>query len=501
MEKYVDDIGNASPLKVRGLRQELKDIVKEEVKEHQDIIDDVTDNKDGPIAEGGGAAISDGRAATWDCKEQVKWLLSVAKYTVTGFLLPFLDFGTDLVVAVTHFYWGDWSWGALTLAFVGLPGLVCGLAIAVFGLKKEFNSRRLINYSLCVLLGPILYPFIQIFVSTYMVYLMVIRRDRAPVEVMGHDVKQFKALEGYLESGPQFVLQTYILLRGAKRGIGDLREEDLDRIGIILLSIGLSLASLTKTAVSVNKPDPEEKRRAVQTVGERSSRIRFVLTSVLFNGTCVVFRLSSAAFFYACLRAWANLVLLAVVAINAVVLVLAAGTSNFTVVLLLSAVSVVAPNGYLLYNFAGTFPVDFTFKQTRLFLFLHMALVTFVLSLAVAFVMAFYNFGEVHVNTHLEDTVLSSNLIFYGLGGSIQGLGLLQGLAFLLHWRASILPLYFPPPLQPSSAAAAVHHDATDDATETKENNGREIIELSTYHRPTNNEMTELDIMHTEELS
>ena len=54
------------------------------------------------------------------------------------------------------------------------------------------------------------------FRSGYMVYHMVIRRDTAPVKVMKHDVRQFKSLEGYLESGPQFVLQSYILLKGLK---------------------------------------------------------------------------------------------------------------------------------------------------------------------------------------------------------------------------------------------------------------------------------------------
>ncbi len=45
-----------------------------------------------------------------------------------------------------------------------------------------------------------------------MVYLMIINRSREIVSIMGHDVKQFKSLEGFLEAGPQFVLQTYILL-------------------------------------------------------------------------------------------------------------------------------------------------------------------------------------------------------------------------------------------------------------------------------------------------
>ena len=58
----------------------------------------------------------------------------------------------------------------------------------------------------------------------YMVYLMIIRRSKEIRNMMGHDVKQFKSLEGFLESGPQFVLQTYILLRGEQKGLEDFTQ-------------------------------------------------------------------------------------------------------------------------------------------------------------------------------------------------------------------------------------------------------------------------------------
>ena len=46
---------------------------------------------------------------------------------------------------------------------------------------------------------------------------------------MGHDVKQFKSLEGFLESGPQFVLQSYIILRGDKKGFEDFQSVDASK--------------------------------------------------------------------------------------------------------------------------------------------------------------------------------------------------------------------------------------------------------------------------------
>ena len=55
---------------------------------------------------------------------------------------------------------------------------------------------------------------------------MIVQKNRSAVRVMGFDIKQFKSLEGFLESGPQFVLQSYILLRNEKPGtdLSDLEE-------------------------------------------------------------------------------------------------------------------------------------------------------------------------------------------------------------------------------------------------------------------------------------
>ena len=64
--------------------------------------------------------------------------------------------------------------------------------------------------------------------------------------------------------------------------------------------------------------------------------------------------------------------------------------------------------GYLLYNFAGIFPVDFTYKQTRLFLFLHMAVVTFIFMAPMLAIMGLYKVGEVKLITHTGKSLLGS---------------------------------------------------------------------------------------------
>ena len=67
------------------------------------------------------------------------------------------------------------------------------------------------------------------FSNVYMVYLLFHHRNHEVVKIMGHDVKQFKSLEGFLESGPQFVLQSYIILRGDKQGLEDFHSVDASK--------------------------------------------------------------------------------------------------------------------------------------------------------------------------------------------------------------------------------------------------------------------------------
>ena len=70
-----------------------------------------------------------------------------------------------------------------------------------------------------------------------MVYLMCRSKSHQVVKVMGHDVKQFKSLEGFLESGPQFVLQSYIILRGDKKGFEDFQSVDAGKLNMTCKNI------------------------------------------------------------------------------------------------------------------------------------------------------------------------------------------------------------------------------------------------------------------------
>ena len=105
-----------TPKTIKRLSSDFKDAAKDEFAGHQEICDGMQVEKTSPGA---------------------KYYFSVVRYGLTGVLLPLFDIRTDLVTAYTHFSWGDRSWGILTLFFVALPGIVCGLAFLVLGLQKE----------------------------------------------------------------------------------------------------------------------------------------------------------------------------------------------------------------------------------------------------------------------------------------------------------------------------------------------------------------------------
>ena len=184
---------------------------------------------------------------------------------------------------------------------------------------------------------------------------------------MGHDLKQFKSLEGFLESGPQFALQSYILLIGQKKetniDFDHITEADAERLAILSFSILVSFVSLVKTAVNVNVPDCDPRRQAKQ-YKQNVPYLKlcclkvssFKVSLSFFTFFCVLFRLLSLSFFLVYLRQYT--LILIVTAFISNVIVLGCVGALFSIIVVLGAISIFVPNGYLLYNFAGTLPVD-----------------------------------------------------------------------------------------------------------------------------------------------
>jgi len=416
--------------------KDIKKFVKEEVEDHEQVLEEACED-----CEDGTREVVDGAVDTDQKKSNAKFYAYSTKESVSGIIVPTFDMGSDVATAVTHYKWGNYGWCALTLVVVALPGFVCGLAITIKGLRKKITAQRIVNYSIILLALPFLYPFIQVFVNAYMVYLMCQRKSHQVVKVMGSDVKQFKSLEGFLESGPQFVLQSYIILRGDKKGFEDFESVDAGRLAILCITVALSFISLTKTGYNVNVPDPDEQRKSPQNTKNVK---RFWLTSIPFHFITVLFRVGCLAYFCANLSNWAAVIILFTMMVNMLILHYDARASPMMTILL-GTVSVFLPNGYLLYNFAATFLCDFTFDQSKKYLFFHMLAVTTEFCLCVGIIWI----GQVQEWSFIVENIPSNSVLQgydgnakYGFNVVLILLGATSLLLALIHWKHSIVPLY-----------------------------------------------------------
>ena len=225
--------------------------------------------------------------------------------SISYVLLKIADIFTDFAAAYQHFKRHDIRYGALTLFFVYLPGLVISIGFVYWGFtairaskhedeeprRKPVTCKRFWRYMGVLFIFPLLYPILQVLLGLLLVILLIKRRDREPLKFMGHDLKQFKSLEGFLESGPQFALQSYILLIGQKKDDNinwdEISEDDAERLAILSFSVLMSFISLVKTAVNVNIPDPDPRRQTKQYKENvpcfKVSLWFFTLTTVLFR--------------------------------------------------------------------------------------------------------------------------------------------------------------------------------------------------------------------------
>ena len=192
----------------------------------------------------------------------------------------------------------------------------------------------------------------------------------------------------------------------------------------------------------MNVPDPDEKRKSQQ---NPQNVKRFWSTSLPFHFICVLFRVSCLAYFFAALSTWTVLIIVLTMIINFLILHYDAKVIP-TMTLVLGVVSVFLPNGYLLFNFAGTFLVDMTYEGSWKFLLFHMLAVTSGFLICVSVIWA----GEVSQWTFVEeniptDSVLSQDEVKYGLNLILFFLGGLSLVLCLVHWKRSVAPLYDSP--------------------------------------------------------
>lgn len=163
MDEYVETVGSLNPdqLEDKSLK-DIKKLVKNEIKSHEETLADRTDETVRiflPIKKIS-RRIS---RMSFQNSSPFKFYAYMTKESISGVLIPLFDMGSDVATAVTHYRWENYGWCILTLVFVALPGLVCGLAITIKGLRKQVSAQRIVNYSVFLCAITLLYPFIQIF--------------------------------------------------------------------------------------------------------------------------------------------------------------------------------------------------------------------------------------------------------------------------------------------------------------------------------------------------
>ena len=130
---------------------------------------------------------------------------------------------------------------------------------------------------------------------------------------------------------------------------------------------------------------------------------------------------------------------------NFCILFFLSGASTY-VSILLGTLSIFMPNGYLLYNFAATFKVNFSFEESAKFFWTHMVLNTAGFVATVLYTMI----GALIDLSVLEDAIPENSFLHLEnvqviLNSILLTLGALSMLLGWVHWKYSIVPLHNPP--------------------------------------------------------
>jgi len=374
----------------------------------------------------------------------------IIKKTLTYIILKLVDIATDCGAAYQHFKRGDLRYGFLTLFFVYLPGFVLSIGFTYWGLsakregdhtmRKEITCKRISKYIGLLFLFPFLYPFVQVLLGFLLVALLVRRRDHEPLKFMGHDLKQFKSLEGFLESGPQFALQSYILMIGQKKDtnidFNNITEDDAERLAILSFSVLCSFLSLVKTAYQVNVPDPDPRRKAKQ---NKKNAPYFRVSLFFFKFFTVLFRILSLSFFFVYLRGW-TMLLIATAFISNVVILFCVETS-ITIVIILGAISIFVPNGYLLYNFAGTIHVDLTRTQSKILFLTSTFIVNFIWFAGIIGVIVLAEVYKLPAEHAIKDEMTQYKFVM-AMDIFLMVTGVISSIMALVHWYVNVEKLF-----------------------------------------------------------
>jgi len=388
-----------------------------------------------------------------------KWLwFHIIRKTFSQIIFKTIDIGTDLAAAGEHMQRRDWKYAALTLFFVYLPGFVLSAGFTMWGLfykregdppaRKAVTLERLGKYIGLLFLFPFAYPIIQILLGVLLVGLLIRRRDHVARKFMGHDLKQFKSMEGFLESGPSFCLQTYILMIGHKKGTNidwdNIDHDDVERLLLLSCSSLFSFISLVKTSYSVNVPDPDPRRKQQQ---YKKNAPCFKLTLLLFKLFTILYRILSISYFCVYLKEYTMIIIIAGFLCNLITFQCVG--SSPTISIILGAISLFVPNGYILHNFAGTLEVDFSRAGSKVVFFVSTLVVNAIWFCGVISVFVVYT-GQIDLNIeHIITDSETQKKFILGMNIALTTVGVISSLLGIVHWYCSIEKLFIEPEADP----------------------------------------------------
>jgi len=116
---------------------------------------------------------------------------------------------------------------------------------------------------------------------------------------------------------------------------------------------------------------------------------------------------------------------------------------SWTMVIVLGAISVFVPNGYLLYNFAGVIVVDMVRQSSKIYLIAHTLAVNLVFMFGIVGVAVASSTAKLPEQHLIQDPVEQAKFVL-GMNISLAILGVLSFLAAVLHWTISVSKLYEP---------------------------------------------------------
>merc|ERR1719193_929145 len=252
-------------------------------------------------------------------------------------------------------------------------------------------------------------------------------------------------------------------MRGHKKGTNidwdNIKEDDVERLLLLSASSFFSFISLVKTSYSVNIPDPDPRRTQLQC---KENAKFYKLTLILFNFFCILYRIIGIAFFCVYIKKYTVILIITGFLVNLVALHRAGASPTISIIL--GAISLFVPNGYILYNFAGTLVVDFTRNGSMIVFLVSTIAPNIIWACGIVAVAIYTGTSGLSVDNFTRDPVTEYKFVV-GMNISLGVVGIISTILGLIHWFLSVEKLFLPAPQEKSTELAPTDTSQKLDAT------------------------------------